>query len=170
VFGNSKLSSRLNIGQRFGRLVVIGKAEQGKWKCQCDCGNTSVVFTGNLTKRNTRSCGCLRRERSASTRRIHGKSYAPVHWVWRTMIQRCTNPKNEKFAQYGGRGITVCDRWRRFSNFLADMDEPPPGDFSIARKDNHKGYSPDNCEWATRTKQALVQSSRQIQSFKALVH
>ena len=152
------------VGRRFGRLVVIGKAGQGKWKCQCDCGNVSIVFGSNLRRGNTRSCGCLKRDTKSRFR--HGKSYEPVHWVWATMLQRCTNPKNGKFPRYGGRGITVCDRWLTFENFLTDMGEPPPGDFSIERKDNHKGYSPDNCKWATRKEQARNKRNNRFVTYK----
>ena len=82
----------------------------------------------------------------------HGKHGTPVYQVWNHMLQRCTNPKNPGFKHYGGRGITVCERWLQFANFYADMGDPPPG-LMIEREDNDKGYSPDNCVWADRLTQ-----------------
>ena len=76
-----------------------------------------------------------------------------TYMIWQQMVQRCTNPKNKRYHRYGGRGIMVCDQWLTFPQFLADMGERPDG-LSLERIDNEKGYSPDNCEWATRAAQA----------------
>lgn len=103
----------------------------------------------------TSSCGCLARESHVLGRhRTHGMRRTPIYMVWIQIIQRCTNPKNKSYANYGGRGITVCDRWLEFENFIADMGERPSDDHSIDRIDNERGYERDNCRWATQHEQA----------------
>jgi hypothetical protein len=120
------------VGQKFGRLTVIGEIHRGKgragryeWICRCECGNERVVAQSALRTGHTVSCGCYNRERVSKTHRRHGMSHLPVYLNWQTMIQRCENPKTPKFKNYGGRGITVCERWKVFENFYADMGEKP---------------------------------------------
>lgn len=142
-------------GQRFGRLVVltvVGKATDGslKWKCRCDCGSFHVVSSANLRNGHVSSCGCFRRE----TRRTHGLYRAPEYKIWSEMIQRCGNPNNAQYAQYGGRGIVVCERWLRFEIFYADMGQRPRRVLTLERRDNNEGYTPTNCYWATKKEQA----------------
>lgn len=129
-------------GKRFGRLTAFRYVESGKWFCKCDCGNSVTVVTTNLTRGNSKSCGCARNE--ALFR--HGMGSTRVYRVWIAMRQRCENPNNEAFANYGGRGIKVCERWADFANFFADMGLPPPK-HQIDRIDNDKGYEPGNCRW-----------------------
>lgn len=95
----------------------------------------------------------------------HGMANTMIYGAWRTMRTRCENPKSQYFANYGGRGITVCDRWKRFEDFYADMGDPPPG-MTIERKDNDKGYSPDNCVWADRRAQNRNKRSNRLFSYK----
>lgn len=137
-------------GFRHDRVVVLGylgiDRNQHRWLCKCDCGNLTVIATCKLGK--TRSCGCRFTE-TMGNRRTHGKSGQSVYNRWVAMIQRCTNPKNLNFFNYGGRGIQVCERWRVFENFYADMGEPPTPKHTLERKNNNGNYEPDNVKWAT---------------------
>lgn len=152
-------------GQKFGRLTVSGMSGrdshgQVTWACQCECGNTIVVLGGNLRRGKSQSCGCLHRELLSSRMTVHGEKGTKEHRAWCAMKSRCHNPKSKSFADYGARGITVCDRWKMsFSNFLADMGKSPSDAHTIDREHNDKGYEPGNCRWATRAAQAVNKRS-----------
>lgn len=139
-------------GERFGRLVVLGRAgtspdKQKTWLCQCDCGNTSIVRGGHLRTGSTSSCGCLVTK--------HGMYRSREYATWRSMVQRCTNPKDTNYPHYGARGISVCNRWREsFEAFLADVGARPAG-MSLDRfPDMNGNYEPGNVRWATAAEQA----------------
>jgi len=159
-------------GQRFGKLTAVSRAEnttQGRaqWRCRCDCGGEKIAQAAYLNKGTTRSCGCLgdeQRKAAAQSqchdaaKRQHPREYSS----WQNMIARCHEPSSKSFAAYGGRGISVCPRWREsFACFLADMGERPPG-MSIDRRTASADYSTENCRWATAKEQANNRRNNRI--------
>lgn len=145
-------------GTRFDRLVVLEDEHSQRVRVKCDCGERRTVQRAGLRNGTTRSCGCLQRELASSAKLKHGGVGSLTYKSWNNMVQRCTNPRNTAFANYGGRGITVCDRWRTsFEAFLADVGERPSRSHSIDRIDNDRAYERGNVRWASR----LVQSNNQ---------
>lgn len=151
------------LGQRFGRLTVVGREPRGtskraRWHCQCDCGGGTLVASNVLNAGRSQSCGCLQRERAGAAARInnrtHGMKKSPEHYTWVGMLTRCRNPNATGYERYGGLGVTVCERWLRFENFYADMGQRPTLDHTLDRyPDKHGNYEPTNCRWATREEQ-----------------
>jgi hypothetical protein len=145
------------IGRRFGSRVVleVTKNIYGQWACVCEClcdhKKRSVVLRWHLLNGKNTNCGCLRKYRMT-----HAMTGTPTYYTWDSMIQRCTNPHSQSYADYGGRGIKCCDRWRfgdgirsGFECFLADMGERPSAEHSLDRINVDGDYEPGNCRWAT---------------------
>ena len=157
-------------GKRFGRLIVLrqsGKTKSGNytWLCRCDCNIEKVVVSGNLTSGNSLSCGCLVK--------IHGQAGTRFYKIWAGIIDRCLNKKSPNWKNYGGRGITVCKRWLKFENFMVDMHESylehikeHGKDTTIDRTDNNRGYSKNNCSFATMKTQQRNRRNNRLMEFQ----
>lgn len=150
-------------GKIFGRLTVVSIAKESpsgrsRWLCECSCGGEKIVRTSELTAGKSKSCGCLLRETGFKLGKRsfpkHGMYRSPEYRAWQNMKSRCSNPKATRYERYGGRGISICDRWNNsFDNFLADMGLRPSPAHSIDRKETDGNYEKSNCRWATGTVQ-----------------
>lgn len=164
-------------GRRFGRLVVIGKAAPylrpngvrgpSRWLCKCDCGAETTVVGNSLVGGDTRSCGCRATDQLAQRSTTHGhcrnRSRSAEYRSWLSMLNRCRNRNLDCYPDYGGRGITVCERWASsFESFLADMGPRPSAEYSLDRINNDKGYEPSNCRWATRREQGCNKRNNHV--------
>lgn len=178
-------TSRLidELGHQYGHLEVIGRSEnrdhKGRvlWVCRCICKNEIEVFGHSLRSGNTKSCGCQRSINAGAAVRTHGMydNYystraprSPELNSWNGMRRRCYVLTNPKYKDYGGRGITVCDRWlgpEGFANFLADMGLKPSNKHSIDRTNNDGNYEPSNCRWATAKEQVDNRRVKKIENF-----
>lgn len=154
------MSSYIDLtGQRFERLVVISYSKTvnggAHWLCECDCGKLRIASASNLKKGYVKSCGCLNLELISKRSKKHGMANkVPEYGIWKGIIQRCTNPNNDAYFNYGMRGIEVCEQWlHSFENFYADMGKRPTSKHTIERLDNDKGYCSENCIWLLRVLQ-----------------
>lgn len=161
-------------GQKFGRLSVIERAPNKKdrvaWLCKCDCGNEIVTTSRLLQTGQTTSCGCFHRERTKLTHTKHGGRYDKLYAVWIVMRDRCYNLKNKDYADYGGRGIIVCEEWRNSENGFQNFREWAKNNgyresLSIERMDVNKNYEPCNCKWATQKEQCNNKRNNRIITF-----
>jgi hypothetical protein len=141
---------------KFGRLIAL-KHKGKRWLCLCECGKRRWVLTANLSGGRTRSCGCWEKQSRLTNHLIHGDSRvearASEYRAWSHLKDRCLNPRNGAYANYGGRGIRVCKRWMKYENFLADMGRRPKNR-TLDRVNNDGNYDPKNCRWATLSEQA----------------
>lgn len=161
-------------GKRFTRIIVLGFAgrrnSEAYWNCRCDCGKEWSVAGSCLKKKNTMSCGCLNRELTIKRTTRHGYArvlnHHPIYRTWNKMTQRCSNPKDGAYPNYGGRGIKVCKRWLTFENFLDDMKPSWKEGLTIERVDSNKGYHKSNCRWATRKEQQRNRRNTRFITFK----
>lgn len=162
-FGN--VYTRLTVAGAAPDLVLSNGWKVGRSLCHCTCGKPVIVLNRSLKSGNTKSCGCLTKETTAARSWKHGHASrghkARIYNIWIAMNQRCSDPNQAAFADYGGRGIAVCERWRTFEHFRSDMGEGKVG-WTIERIDNERGYELWNCCWATRVRQGRNKRNNRV--------
>lgn len=158
--------------QRFGRWLAVSRSEIRKYgthisyNCRCDCGTERLVSGSLLRNGNSMSCGCAFVEAAAKSQLRHGLTGHKLHGTWRSMKERCYNPNHEAFHRYGGRGIKVCERWHSLVNFVKDNEPLAIAGLTLDRRDNDGPYSPTNCHWVSRQRQALNRSNTQMLTYR----
>lgn len=146
------------VGKQFCQLTVIAllginNDQRAVWLCLCDCGNFQVAPANSLRHGNTKSCGCRRVAVSRAKATSHGQSHTNLYYRWQKLFDRCYNPSNPHYHNYGGRGICVSQEWHSFPAFLADVGLPPTLQHSLDRIDNNGNYEKENVRWATKKDQ-----------------
>lgn len=138
----------INMGDRFNSLIATEPCLKSRDKIifKCDCGKQKEILGQNVKLGNSTSCGCIQKARVIEASRTHGQRKSKIYSIHHDIVNRCTNPKDLSYKNYGGRGIEVCERWKVFENFYEDMGDVPNG-MQIDRIDNELGYSKSNCRW-----------------------
>ena len=164
-------------GQRFGRWTVIKQAERNKqqqicWLCKCDCGNESSVTTSSLKSGNSKSCGCLKTEKTIQRSITHGLKNTRLYYIWKGMKERCYNQNRKKYLDYGGRGIKVCDEWKNnpVSFYNWSINNGYSDDLTIDRINVNGNYEPSNCRWVTNIEQANNRRNSHFLTYKNETH
>lgn len=158
----------------FGKWLVVKEVPRRPtsrcFLCKCACGTEKIIQRGNLISNDSRSCGCSKGQFITQSKARHAMSETRFYSIWTNMITRCTNERSPNWKRYGGRGINICERWRTFDNFKADMfasyqhHVTTHGErrTSIERSNNNGNYDSTNCRWATPVEQANNRRKRQI--------
>lgn len=169
------MSKRIDLtNKKYNRLLVVSFNSSHKcgsyWNCVCDCGNSTKVLSSNLRSGLVKSCGCLSSETTSNRNKTHGLSNSNIYNVYKTMISRCCNINNKSYKYYGGRGISVCDRWLiGFEYFFQDMGGTYKQGLSIDRINVNGNYSPENCKWVTFEQQSRNRTDNVFIEYNGLV-